>query len=155
MGRYTLPGRIKASFLSSEPADPLAPTAGELSAGVDLVGSGQGEALAELDGWVVSPSSIPTPDYTSHLVGNVPGDQTFGDSRMAFYMDDTVQTIYSALSSGTSGFVAIMRDGDSSGDECELFPVTVQSRVRRPARDQAHIFDVNFAIGVPYDGTIA
>lgn len=155
MARFTLPGRIKVQFLSSEPASPTAPTTAELDAGVDLIGTSQAEELAELEGFVVNSSTIATPGYRSHQVGNVSGDETYPDSRLAFYMDDTVSTIYSALTGGTTGYLAFLRDGRGVGEECELFPVTVQSRVRRPARDQAHIFDVNFAIGVPYQGVEA
>lgn len=155
MARFTLPGLIAVQFLSTEPAVPTAPTSAELTAGVELIGTPQSEELAEIDGWTVQSSTIATPGYAGHRVGNVPGDETYPDSRLAFYKDDTSETIYTALAPGTVGFVAFLRDGRGVGNECELFPVTVQSRVRRPARDQAHIFDVNFAISVPYDGAEA
>ena len=154
MARFTLPGRVAIKFMTSEPSVTTAPTLIELNAGVDLVGTPQAEELAELEGFVVNSATIATPGYASHSVGNVSGDETYPESRLAFYKDDTSETIYTALAAGTTGFIAFMRDGQTTGEECELFPVTVQSRVRRPARDQAHIFDVNFAISVPYQGAV-
>ena len=155
MARFTLPGRMEVVFMTTEPSDTAATTAAELAAGVDLIGTSQAEELAELEGFVVNSATIATPGYASHSVANVSGDETYPDSRLAFYKDDTSETIYTALAQGTTGFIAFMRDGSATGEEVELFPVTVQSRVRRPARDQAHIFDVNFAISVPYQGVTA
>ena len=154
MSRFTLPGRMAVRFLSSPPSSLTAPTLAELGAGIDLIGTAQAEELAEMPGWILNSNDIPTPGYSGHQVGNVPGDETYPNSSMAFYKDDTVSAIYDALVKGATGHIAIMRDGEVATEECELFPVTVKSRVRRPARDQAHIFDVNMSIGVPYDATV-
>lgn len=152
MARFILDGRIACRFLSTLPSDPDNPTQAELTAGVNLVGTAQAEELVDISGFEPSTSSIPTPGYASTLVGNVAGDQTYPDSSMAFYKDDASETIYDALATGTSGFLAIMQDGQAATNEVELFPVTVASRVRRKARNAPNIFDVNFAVDVPYDG---
>lgn len=155
MGRFTLPGTIAAVWLSSAPASTSAPTTAELNAGVDLIGTSQGEALAEIEGFQLQPSTIPTPDYVSHQVGNVSGDETYPDGRLAFYKDDTSTTMYDALAGGNTGYLVLMRDGRGVGEETEVWESTIQSRVRRPARNEAHIFDVNMAVAVPVLGTEA
>ena len=137
------------------PPNTAAPTQAELSAGVDLVGSSQAEELMDIQGFAVQPSSLPTPGYSSTLVGNVAGDQTYPDSVLSFYKDTTSSTIYTALASGNTGWVALMYDGQADTEEVETFPATVVSRVRRPALNAPHIFDVNFAIDVPFAGTQA
>lgn len=157
MGRFTLPGQIEVIWLTTAqaPASTSAPTAAELDAGISLVGTSQGEAMAEADGWQLNPGTIATPDYVSHKVGNVPGDETYPDSRIAIYKDDTSSTIYDAMVEGATGYIVWMRDGRGTGEETEVWPVTIQSRVRRPSRSEAHIFDVNFATAVPVQGTEA
>ncbi len=155
MGRFVLDGRLEVVFLSSAPSAPAAPTQSEISAGVDLIGSGSGEGLESIEGFVVQPNIIQTPDYASLQVGTVAGDQTYPESTLSFYKDDTVETIYSALAADTTGFVLFMMDGIGASEECELFPITVTSRPRRPGRNVAHIFDVNVAPGVPTLGTQA
>ena len=155
MARFTIEGRAKVRFLTTEPTDPNAPTQTELSAGVDVMGSKQAEELVVMNGWEVQTSTIPTPGLSGLETGNVGGEQTYPDSSMEIYKDDTSATIYSALTKGTTGFMAIMMDGQSSGEECELFPVTVLSRVRQKAGQTGHKFTVNFALDVPYEATQA
>lgn len=152
MARFVLDGRIAVRFLTSVPSDTAAPTQAELGAGVDLVGTSQAEELEGISGFEVQSNSIATPGYASKEVGNVPGDQTYPTSSMSFYKDDTVTTIYDALADDESGWVCIMQDGQASGEEVDIFPVTVASRVRRPGRNAANIFDVNFSVGVPFKG---
>ncbi len=154
MARGILPGRIKMRWLTSAPTF-AAPTQTQLNAGVDLVGSSQDEELAEIEGFMVESDTIPTPGFASNRVGNVGGDQTYPNSRLAFYKDSAVTDIYDALEDGNTGWVVIMLDGQGNGKESETFPATVLSRVRRKVRDEAGIFDVNFSIGVPVPGTQA
>lgn len=153
MARFILDGQVVIKWLTSLPTDPNAPTQAELNAGTDLIGTAQAEELVEIRGFEVQTSSIPTPGYSGTLVGNVAGEQTYPDSTLAFYKDDASSTIYTALASGNTGWVYIMMDGQGSGLEALGFPATVASRVRRPARNAPHIFDVNFAIDVPYEAT--
>ena len=155
MARFILDGRLAAVWLTALPSDPNAPTQAELGGGTDLVGTAQAEELVEIRGFEVQTSSIPTPGFAGTLVGNVAGEQTYPDSTLSFYKDDTSETIYTALASGNTGWVFLGMDGLGSGEESLLFPSTVASRVRRPARNAPHIFDVNFAIDVPFEGTQA
>jgi hypothetical protein len=155
MARFTLSGRIAVRLLATLPADEEAPTVAELNAGINLVGTAQAEELMEFEGFLLEAATIPTPGYASNRVGNVAGDNTYPDSRMSFYKDDTSETIWTALADGETGWVALAWDGVVASRDVTLFPARVISRVRRPARDAAHIFDVNFAIDVPFEGTIA
>lgn len=155
MARFILDGRMACVWLTSIPATPTAPTQAELGAGTDLIGTAQAEELVEITGFAVQTSSLPTPGFAGTTVGNVAGEQTYPDSSMAFYKDDTSETIYTALADDTTGWLALCPDGLGSGEECDLFPATVASRVRRPARNAPAIFDVNFAIDVPYKATQA
>ncbi len=157
MTRFTLPGTLGIRFFTGGtiPAALNAPTAAEVAAGVNVVGTSDGEGLADLQGFVSSPSVIDTPDYVSHEVGTVPGDTTFPQSTLSLYMDDTTRPVYTAMVENTVGVVGLFFDGEAVGDESLLFPGTVQNRRRRVARDEAHIVDIDFAPSVPTRGTIA
>ena len=74
---------------------------------------------------------------------------------MSFYYDSGTTTLYDLLIEGFAGYAVFMFDGETIGEESQVWPFTVQTRFRRPNRDQAHIFDVNFAVGTPTVGTLA
>lgn len=152
MARFTPNGIIAARWLTTLPADPAAPTQVELDAGVDLIGNAQDEEAESLNGFEVSNNVIPTPGLASNRVGSVAGEQTYPASTMTFYKDDTVEVIYSALPDLTTGFVALMHDGQAAGKEVDIFPATVTSRNRRVGTNVAAMFDVNLALTVPYLG---
>ena len=150
MARYVLDGRLAARWLTTAPSDLAAPTQAELNGGVDLVGTAGGEALEDIQGFVVEPNIIQTPDYASLNVGTVAGDQTYPASTMSFYADTATTTIFAAFATpNTAGYIVFMYDGQGATNPCDTFPATVTSRVRRPARNAAHIFDVNFAPSAP------
>lgn len=153
MGRYILNGRLKMRFLTALPAVPTAPTQAELNAGTNLIGTAQAEELVEIVGFEVETSSLPTPGFAGVQVGNVAGESTYPDSALVFYKDDTVTTIFTALASNVSGYLAMMRDGQAATKEVELFPVFVASRVRAVARNAPHTFRANMSVGTPYLGT--
>lgn len=157
MTRFTLPNRMTARFFTGGtiPANLAAPTAAEVAAGLNIVGTSDGEGMADLQGFVSSPSVIETPDYVSHQVGTVPGDTTFPQSTISIYMDDTTRPVYDGMTEGTVGVVGLFFDGEVVGEESLLFPVTVQNRRRRVARDEAHIADIDVAISVPTLGAVA
>ena len=154
MARGTLPGTLAIAWVTAAPTL-AAPTQAQINGGDDLIGVANSEGLAEMNGWIVNASTIPTPDYLSHTVGTVPGDSVVQDSSMSFYYDVGTTTIYDALVEATAGWVIIMFDGQGDTLESQVWPATVQTRFRRPNRDQAHIFDVNFAVGTPTVGTQA
>lgn len=153
MARIVLDGTIAIQWLTTIPAIPTAPTQAELTGGTALVGTSQGEELVEIRGFEIQTSSLPTPGYASNVVGNVAGEQTYPDSTLSFYWDDTTQTIYTALAAGNTGWVYVCFDGLGNSLEALGYPTTIASRVRRPARNAPHMFDVNCAISAPYEAT--
>lgn len=155
MAQFTLDGTIEVAFVTTEPASLAAPTAAEIAAGVDVVGSDQNEQLNEIEGFEEQPTVLPVEGYDSNLVGTVSGQQTVPESKLTFVKDTTVETIWSALSKGTTGWLIFMPYGDSTGSFCRTFAVTVSSRVPRWGRNVVHLYDVNFAPGVPVDGAVA
>lgn len=155
MSRFTLDGRLAARYLSTIPATPTAPTQAELTAGTDLVGTKQAEELADIQGFEPAPSSVPTPGYAGAVTGNVAGELTYPDAVLSFYKDSASSTIYSALATGTTGWIFLGQDGLGSGEEGELFPIEVVSRIRRKARNAPNIFDVTMTTDAPYECTQA
>jgi hypothetical protein len=136
-----------------------APTAAEIAAGVDLVGSKQAEELSDLQGWRTDSDVLPTPGYAGTTVGNVAGDETYPASSFTWYKDSVSATIYSAIgtavSTGADRWVIIMWEGATVGEETEVFPVRVTSRVRDPARNVPHTFTANYALDTPVVGVVA
>lgn len=155
MARFVLGGRSAAAWFTTIPGTPTAPTQTEINNAVDLVGTQQDEELVSITGFALQPSSLPMPGFAGISVGNVAGEQTYPDSALTFYKDDTVEVIYSALTQGAVGWVGLMFDGQGSGLEIDLYPATVASRVRDPSLNTPHTFVVNFAISAPFEGTQA
>lgn len=155
MARFVLDGNLDVRFLASLPTDPNAPTQAELTAGVSLVGTKQTEELVEINGYELQTSTIPTPGMAGLATGNVGGEQTYPDSSIMVYKDDTSELIYASQTQGTTGFYYLSLDGLGSGEESEGFPVTVLSRPRAKAAKTGHKFTVNTSVDVPYDATQA
>lgn len=154
-GRYVLNERLKLRFLATAPTTLAAPTQAQLTAGVDLIGTQQAEELNDIGGWEVQTNSSPTEGYAGLEVGNVAGAQTYPDSWLQWYKDDTVTTIFTAVEKGETGYLAFMRDGQAATKEVELFPVTVASRPRSLAKGVAHTFRANFSLAPPVLGVQA
>lgn len=158
MSRFTLPQRLVVIWWALADV-PLNQDAVSLvtdgATGVELIGTSQGEAMAEMNGWVSSPSVIETPDFVSHQVSNVPGDTTIPESSIGIYMDTTTRTMYDALESGVEGAIGVFFDGFLLAEESALYVCTIQNRRRRFARDQGHIVDIDFALSVPIPGAVA
>lgn len=155
MSRFVLNERFKAVHFASAPADLEAPTAAEIAAATDLIGSTSAEELEDIQGFEVEPSDLPMSGFASIKVGTLPGEQTYPASRLSFYVDDTVRTIYSLFGALTNGHVGFFPDGISTGEESYIFPYQVASRVRRVAKNAPAIVDVNMSIQVEYEGTQA
>ena len=99
----------------SAPADPQAPTSAEITAGVDLVGVANGEALVpeSVQGFSTTPSQVETPDYVQLEVGKIPGPLSVDDTTLEFYWDDTTNAIYddANMVEGDTGTITINRGG--------------------------------------------
>jgi hypothetical protein len=156
MARLTLPERLDIIWWPtvSQPTNLAAPTAANIAAGTSLIGNSQGEGLAEMNGWELSPSVIETPDYVTHVVGTVSGDSTIPESSIALYMDTVARVLYDLFTRGDTGVVGIFFDGSAVGEESFLYVVTVQNKKRRFARDDANKVDLDFALSVPVDGVV-
>lgn len=144
-GRYVLNERLKLRFVTGT-LTLGAPTQTQITAGTDLIGTQQAEELNDLGGWEVQTSSSPTEGYAGLEVGNVAGSQTYPDSWLQWYKDDTVTTIFTAVAKGSTGYLVFMRDGQAATKEAEIFPVTVASRPRSLAKGVAHTFRANFSL---------
>lgn len=156
MARFTLPARLVVIWWPtvSQPANLAAPTVANISAGTNLIGNGQGEGLANINGFMVQPSTIPVPDYASRTVGTVPGDVTIPDSSLDFWMDDTTRTLYNALTVGATGVFGFFFDGTATTKESRLFPTTIISKDRNYARDEAHMFSIGVSLSTPSIGAV-
>ena len=128
------------------------PTRPEITAGTPLSAS-----IAEMGGWALSNSPIPTPNLDSRYTPQIPGEDTTPDSTFTMDDDDAASTIRTALAKGTNGFIILMPYGDVPTKRLEKWPVTVTgvndtySTDNTPAR-----FIAGFAItGVPVqNGTV-
>jgi len=157
MTRGVLGGVLAIAQVSTVPADLEAPTEAEIAAGVDLVGTKQGEELADLSGWRTEPDVLPTPGYAGTTVGNVAGDETYPASSFTWYKDSSDEVIYGAIGTAVTGgdrWVIFMWEGAEVGEETETFPCRVISRNRDPARNVPHTFIGNYAIDTPVVGVV-
>ena len=160
-GRFTLTEDLGLTYFAEadKPASLAAVAlATELTAnGINLIGALNGEGLAAggVSGWEPSSSSIPVPDYGTNEVGTIAGTTSYPDSSLDFYKHKTIETIYSGIVKGATGYVLWAYTGNIAGEQYEIFPVTVQSVVRMKGNNEGHKFRISFAIGVPTLGTLA
>jgi hypothetical protein len=159
MARFTLPARLKCVYWApanpTQPTNMAAPSQVQIAAASNLIGSAQGEGLAMIDGFKLEPSTFPVPDYTSNLVGTVPGDTTVPDSALTFWMDDTTRVLYDLFVIGAAGIIGFFFDGTTASKESKLSTVRVISKEREYDRDKGHQFVVAFAPAVPVIGVAA
>lgn len=155
MARFTLPARLVVVWwpFASQPTNLAAPTQAQITAGVNLIGSSQGEGLAQINGFTQEPGTIATPDYSGRVVGTVPGDVTIPDSSLSFYMDTTARVIYNAMVVDAVGVVGFFYDGTAATKESKLFVATITSKDRHNDRDQGHMFTSGFSPSAPVIGT--
>lgn len=156
MARFTLPARLVVIWWpdASKPATLTAPTAANITAGTNIIGTGQGEGLGAINGFALEPSTIGTPDYSTRVVGTVPGDTTVPDSSMSFYMDTTVRTVYDALEVDEVGVMGFFFDGTTTASESRLYVCTITSKDRSFDRDSGHMFTIGISPSAPVVGAI-
>lgn len=156
MARFTLPARLVVIWWTTgaQPANLAAPTGADISAGTNLIGNGQGEGLAMVNGFEVSPSTFQVPDYASRTVGTVPGDLTIPDSSLEFWMDDTTRTLYNALALNATGVFGFFFDGTATTKESRLYPATIISKERSFARDEGAKFTIGVSLSTPSIGAV-
>lgn len=94
------------------------PTRPEIAAGVDL-----SQQIADIGGWSMSGSAIPTPNLKDRFTPSIDGEDTVGDSTLTLYdLDDSV-VIRAAIAKGTAGFIVLMPYGDVPTKRAEVWPV--------------------------------
>jgi hypothetical protein len=153
MSRFTIRGNVAVEFLASAPVDLAELTASEVTAATDLTGVVAGEALAEMDGWASSPSTINVPDVKSLTTGNIPGETTFGTATLTYYTDSATNAIWDAQTEGLTGFVAIFPSGSGAGKAYTIFGVQVISRTRMLATgNEAEKHRISYSISSRTEG---
>jgi hypothetical protein len=120
--KYTSIGLTKIYFLPTVSAANLTPTRAEMNAGTDL--SAQ---VADWSGWIVSGVQINTPDLSSVFESSIPGRVSAAKSTMTYYASQTGVDIGSLLPRTTVGYIQWLDGGDISGNQCEVYPITVMA----------------------------
>lgn len=146
MSRFMRKGITKVFFVPTI-ADPEAPTATEVNAGVNLTGQ-----IAEVNGFSFTNSPINTPDMASAFVSKIPGEDTTDDSSLVFYEDSVTNPISTALGKGTTGFVVIFPTGiagetPAAADKADVWPAQVASNSKQYTVDNdAAKYTVTFTL---------
>ena len=138
--RYFRKGVTKIYYLPAC-ADISAPTRAELDAGTDL-----SDEIADISGWQVTSEMVSAPDLGSRFTSKIPGEITADNSSINFYASRDSMDVRTLLPRDTTGFIAILDEGEGVGHKFDLFAVTVASAPKvRSFADPAQI-QVNFAI---------
>jgi hypothetical protein len=120
--RYTPPQQQRKYYWVTTIAAQASPTRGELNAGIDLSAE-----IAEVSGFELAGDSADAPDLASQFVAQVPARITASDSEIVFYASSNSSDVRSVLPRGTTGFVAILPEGDITGQKMEIWPAKVKS----------------------------
>lgn len=89
--------------------------------GVDL-----SDDIAEIAGFTLTSSTIPTPDLGSRYTKTIPGEDTTPDSSLTFYdTDASSNAIRDALTKDAIGYVALLPYGNATGKRAEVWTVQV------------------------------
>lgn len=121
--KYTSIGLTKIYFLPSVSAANLTPTRAEMNAGTDL--SAQ---VADWSGWIVSGVQINTPDLGSVFESSISGRVSAAKSSITFYASQTGIDVTVLMPRTTTGYIQWLDGGDISGNQCEVYPITVMAQ---------------------------
>lgn len=97
--------------------DPIEDVA-DLTAAVDL-----SEVVAEIGGFQLTNSPIPTPNLRHQFTPQIEGEDTVADSTLTLYDDRVDDTHRQALAKGTEGYVNLLPYGRAAGGRYEQWPV--------------------------------
>jgi hypothetical protein len=120
--RYTPPQQQRKYYWVTTIVAQASPTRAELNAGTDLSAE-----IAEVSGFELAGDSADAPDLASQFVAQVPARITASDSEIVFYASSNSSDVRSVLPRGTTGFVAILPEGDITGQKMEIWPAKVKS----------------------------
>lgn len=115
MGRYFRRGKSKIMVCPSV-ADPAAPTAAELAAGVDI-----SEHIADMSGFSLTNSPITTPDLATDFDSQITGPDATEASSFTLYDDDETETVRDLLAKGTESVIVLMPYGRVVGKRLETW----------------------------------
>jgi hypothetical protein len=119
MARFFRRGVSKVYFLPAVAAPATGPTTGEITAGTQLTND-----VAEIGGFQLSNSPIPTPDLQSTFTKTIVGEDTTDTSTITFYdTDATSAPLRITLAKGAAGFIVLMPYGNVTAKRCETWPV--------------------------------
>lgn len=126
-----------------------APTTAEINGAVNLTGF-----VVSLTASTTG-NQLPTPAFDSLFETTIPGTVQ-GSFTMDMYRDDTVDTAWTTLPRGTTGYVIISRFGGTGGNQkpttgnkVEVWPIRVTSRSMQAANsNQVQIFQVTAGVSV-------
>jgi hypothetical protein len=120
MARFYRRGVSKVYFLPAVVSVIGSPTAPEITAGTQLTND-----VAEISGFQLTNSPIPTPDLQSTFTKSIVGEDTTDTSIITFYDTDVTSPtpIRTALIKGAAGFIVLMPYGNTTGKRCESWPV--------------------------------
>lgn len=117
--RFFRRGISKIYFLPAV-ASLAAPTTAEIAAGVDL-----SSQIAEIAGFQLSNSPIPTPNLAEQFTPQIDGEDTVADSSLTMYdLTDSV-TLRTATTKGTAGFFLLCPYGRTPTKRCETWPAKI------------------------------
>lgn len=118
--RYTSIGLTKIYYLPTVASLSLIPTRTEMNAGTDL-----SPEVADWTGWMVTGVQINTPDLGSVFESSISGRVSADKSSITFYASKTGVDVTALLPRTTVGYIQWLDGGDISGNQCEVYPVTV------------------------------
>lgn len=120
--RYTSIGLTKVYYLPTVASALFIPTRAEMNAGTDL-----SSELADWTGWMVAGAQIATPDLSTVFESQISGRVSANKSTLVFYASKTGLDVTSLLPRTTTGFIMWLDGGDISGNQAEVYPVTVMA----------------------------
>ena len=137
--RYYPSGTRKCYWLATT-ANYQSPTRAELNAGIDLT-----HEIDAMTGFALTSAMVNVPDMGSRFVSQIPGALESTKNDITFYQDLHSQDIRQVLANGTTGFIAMLWDGDVSGQLMDVFPVQVASVAPDPAINKSAMITIDFA----------
>jgi hypothetical protein len=121
--RYTSIGLTKIYYLPSVASASLIPTRAEMNAGTDL-----SPQVADWTGWMVTGVQINTPDLGTVFETSISGRVSAAKSNITFYASVNGIDITALLPRTTTGYIQWLDGGDISGNQCEVYPITVMAQ---------------------------
>jgi hypothetical protein len=123
--RFFRRGVTKFKFLPAIAAANLTPTRPEIVAGTDL-----SPDVADIDGWLLANSRIPTPALDETFDSSIAGIDNADDSSLTMFerLTPGSQAIRTALAKNTVGFMFVASQGDVATRKADVFPCVVTSR---------------------------